>query len=512
MTEQAWNGQIASGLSLRQLRWAGFALVLLTLVTRLPALLHPQPIINEAIYSVVANEIVEGGRPYLDAVERKPPLLFWTYAAIFEAAGKYNWKALHAVALFWTLGTMAGLYVLGRELFDRATGLIAALLYSIFQPWARGQNLAFNGELMMNLPLVWAWAIAFRRSASRARPELILAGALLCAGFLLKQPAAIAAVPLGIYLLLPAYRRSRGLRGIHSIAQAALLTLGFFGTLGGVALLLWRQGILGEAFARTITDNTVPHVFYTKAVLYTLGFAAVCLPLVLGAGLAWRNRTRWVGREAERTALIGLLVVSAIGTAAGGRFYVHYYIQLIPPLAMLAAAFYAPLWSRRIAPPFWLLRPPVTWAWLALTVVAFSAVHWLELAEQRQPSEIGRYLSEHSAPNDRIFVWGQAAKIYLEARRRPATRFVEAAPLTGHVFGGVLHGVDTRQWIVPGAWEAFEEDFTKHPPAYIVDLQTDLAQPHPVQDFPILAKLLAEQYRPVAQTAEGIIYQRSAAK
>jgi hypothetical protein len=120
-------------------------------------------------------------------------------------------------------------------------------------------------------------------------------------------------------------------------------------------------------------------------------------------------------------------------------------------------------------------------------------------------------LSEHSAPNDRIFVWGQAAKIYLEARRRPASRYIEAASLTGHVFGGVLHGVDTRKWIVPGAWDKLEEDFAKHPPAYIVDVQTDLPQPHPVQNFPILAKLLAEQYRPVAKTAEGVVYQRWAA-
>src|SRR5213596_1445065 len=115
--------------------WRQFlGIILLTVVIRLPSLLHPQPIDNEAVYSVVANEIVDGGRPYVDAVERKPPLLFWTYAAIFEVAGKYNWKALHVAALVWTLGTMAGLYAIGRALFDRETGLIAALLYSIFQP------------------------------------------------------------------------------------------------------------------------------------------------------------------------------------------------------------------------------------------------------------------------------------------------------------------------------------------------------------------------------------------
>ena len=108
-----------------------------------------------------------------------------------------------------------------RLLFDRATGLIAALFYSVFQPWWTWKTLSFDGEMLMNLPIIWAFAIVFRRSSSRLRPELFAAGAFLGAAFLLKQPAAIAAVPLGIYLLLPSYRASRSLTRTNSIIQAA---------------------------------------------------------------------------------------------------------------------------------------------------------------------------------------------------------------------------------------------------------------------------------------------------
>src|SRR5438477_6725029 len=173
----------------RQFGSAALGIILLTVVIRLPSLLHPHPIDSEAMYSVVANEIVDGGRPYIDAVERKPPLLFWTYAAVFKVAGKYNWKALHTVALVWTLCAMAGLYAIGRELFDRNTGLVAALFCGVFQHWWTWKNLTFDGEMLMNLPIIWAWAIALRRSSSRLRPELLPAGALLGEAFLLKQPA-----------------------------------------------------------------------------------------------------------------------------------------------------------------------------------------------------------------------------------------------------------------------------------------------------------------------------------
>src|SRR4029077_1046902 len=306
-------------------------------------------------------------RPYTDAVERKPPLLFWTYAAIFKVAGELNWKELHMVALMWPLCAMTGLYVTGRELFDRNTGLIAALFYGVFQHWLTWKNLSLDGEMLMNLPIIWAWAIALRRSSSRLRPELFPAGALLGAAFLLKQPAAIAAVPLGVYLLLPSYRASRSLTRTNPIIQAAILTAGFFTALGLVTIVLWKQGILRDAFYWTIADHDIPHVFWQKGIVITLAFLGACLPLVIGAIMTCRDKDEiWAGRTAERTALFGLLGASAIGAAAGARFYPHYYVQLIPPLALLAAPYYARLWSRAMQPPHWLLRPAATYAWLAL--------------------------------------------------------------------------------------------------------------------------------------------------
>jgi len=491
----------------RRFRFAVLGIILLTVAIRLPSLWRPFPIDDEGGYSVIANEIVDGGHPYIDAVDRKPPLLYWTYAAVFKVAGKYNWMALHILSLIWTLATMAGLYVIGKQLFDRETGAIAALLYSVFQPWASYKNLAFNGEMVMNLAIVWAWAIGLRRSASRLRPELILAGALFCAGFLLKQPAAIAAVPLGIYLLLPSYRASRSLTPTNSIIQAAMLTLGFFVALSSVTIVLWEQGILHEAFYWTIADHDIPHVFWQKGVVNTLIFLGASLPLIIGAIMSCRDKNEiWVGRTASRTALLGLLGASMIGAAAGARFYQHYYIQLIPPLALLAAPYYAQLWTKRLRPQHWFLRPFVTYAWLALTIVAFSISHWLGLAAQRKPLETERYLLEHSAPNDRIFVWGHKTRIYLNARRRPACRYILSFPLTGSVFGGPLPGFDTRSRILPGAWTTLEHDFEKHPPAYIVDLYSEPGALYPVRDFPILAKLLKERYQPVAHTAEGVIY------
>ena len=107
-------------------------------------------------------------------------------------------------------------------------------------------------------------------------------------------------------------------------------------------------------------------------------------------------------------------------------------------------------------------------------------------------SEAGRYLFAHSDPANRIFVWGQRpdlirafrpcrqdfclgskSGIYLDAHRRPACRYITTFPLTGYVFGGPIPGFDTRSRILPGAWSTLEQDFARHPPTYIVDVQPD---------------------------------------
>src|SRR4029453_4029969 len=160
--------------------------------------------------------------------------------------------------------------------------------------------------------------------------------------------------------------------------QATMLTAGFVAAVGLVTVVIWKQGILPEAFYWTIADHDIPHVFWERGILLTLAFIGACLPLVVGAIMACRDRSAiWAGRRAERTALFGLLVASSLGVAAGARFYPHYYVQLIPSLVLLAAPYYARLWSRKMQPPQWFLRPRVTYLWLAVTIIAFSIKHWV---------------------------------------------------------------------------------------------------------------------------------------
>jgi hypothetical protein len=84
--------------SFRQFRFAVLGIVLLTVATRLPAILHPLPIDDEAGYAVIANEIVDGAVPTLTQLIASRRC-YSGHMRFFEVAGKYNWKALHLVSL-----------------------------------------------------------------------------------------------------------------------------------------------------------------------------------------------------------------------------------------------------------------------------------------------------------------------------------------------------------------------------------------------------------------------------
>ena len=497
------------------------ALALFTLVTRLPILTYPKACDDEQVYVVVALEMLRGGRPYVDAIERKPPLLFYLYDGILRIFGDYNYFALHAVAVFWTFATMVILYHIARGLCDRKAGFIAAATYAIFIAWANYTNLAFNGELLMNLPVVAAFAIVFRRSRSKVRADLLAAGAFIAIAFLLKQPSAVAALPLGLYLLHRDYRAQRGLRWSQAIVHGTLLSLGAALTLLVAGLLLFRAGILHEAWYWTISNHANPlgpttWFFWRKLPLRGALFVAETLPLLLGVVLSirarWTSNRPWQDRRAEFAALALLLCVSAVGVCVNGQFNYHYFLQLTPPLVLLAAPIFSEIWQGIRSYRSYFLRPALLARWMALTAILFLVVDTIGLALIREPLKTAVYVREHSQRDDRIFMWGQGTAqtgIYLDAQRRPASRYIASFPLNGLIFGLQDPDYDTRYRIVPGAWENLRADFERHPPKFIIDCHVRFSKRFlSIRDHEYLRDLLDHEYREVFQAEDGIVYER----
>jgi 4-amino-4-deoxy-L-arabinose transferase-like glycosyltransferase len=465
--------------------------------------------------------MLRGGQPYVDAVERKPPLLFYLYEGILKIFGMYNLQALHFVMLLWVLTTLYFVHRVLRELFDDLTGLAGAFLYSLFMCWADRRSLALNGELLMNLPIAAAVAITLGQARSRFRPELFVAGALIAIAFLIKQPAGIAAAPLGLYLLLNPYRRARGIAWLESLAQASTFSLGFAAVLGAMAAFLSHQGILREALYWSIQNHElefgVTTYIYWFRLPKSLGlFVVESLPLLILCGISVAHRRArgeiWGQRRAELWALVLLLACSVLGIAANGQWLFHYFLQLLLPLSLLAAPVLARIWARTLVFAKTWLQPTWLNAWLGSLAVLFLLVNAIGIIAEK-PREAGRWVREHSNADDRMFVWGQGihqTAQYLEAQRRPASRYIASFPLTGYIFGVLDPSLDTTYRILPGSWENLKADFARHPPRFIID--SHVLQPPPrmylMEQYPYLRQLVSENYREVYRAPDGVIYER----
>jgi hypothetical protein len=293
----------------------------------------------------------------------------------------------------------------------------------------------------------------------------------------------------------------------QTLVHAIVFGAGFVLCLAATGAVLAYQGILRDAAYWTIGDHDVPFVFWTRAFLFTAAFCGACLPLVALAMPSILRPGWWPAESAARTGCLWLLALSAVGVSASGRFYPHYFIQLLPPLALFAAATYEALPSHVSSQRLRAIRATLAAA-MALALAGFFVAQWIGLRPLRQPSMIGSYLRDHSTAGDRLFVWGQSPGIYDDSGLRPASRYITTFPLTGYIFAGPVPGVDTRGRILAGSWDNLVADFARHPPSFIVDAEVGPKALYPMPSFPRLDAIVRSEFTPILATSEGVLYAR----
>jgi hypothetical protein len=286
---------------------------------------------------------------------------------------------------------------------------------------------------------------------ARRRPAA--AGATLALATLTKQTAATTLLPLA-YVAWK-FRRGRGL-ALLAVAFAVPVLIAaaifgfhdfFFWVFTGSGGYLDASGALGYA-AGLGAKNTAWFLFGSAA-------------LIVLAASAWKH---W-----RDDADLWLWVVSGmIAVAAGLRFFPHYYLQVIPPLALLAG-------RGLVSHAFFTRRTGIALVVvLALVPVAY---HLPAALEQRTDRNLrlalaaAAYARAHTRPGDRILVWGQAPEVYWASDRRPATRFPTTGFITGASGGRPTDRVGP-QYATPGAMTDFLADLERHPPTLIFDMST----------------------------------------
>ncbi|HEY0518147.1 MAG TPA: hypothetical protein VGC84_01545, partial [Ilumatobacteraceae bacterium] len=273
-----------------------------------------------------------------------------------------------------------------------------------------------------------------------------------------------------------------------SLAAAALTvaTTGFYAPLGR----FWEWNVTnspGFVFAGTNLWSALG-----KGLTSVGGFVMFHPVLVVAAGACVVAAVRTVRRR-RLPDEIDLWLWVATGVAAWGaglRFFGHYWLQVVPPLVLLAVPVVA-TWARSRARPLLVaaVAVPAVVAW-ALLFVAGSFHH------RPNPAPLASYVRAHTSTTDRVFVWGSYPEVLLAADRLPAGGLVHTDFVVGRS-GGRNDPAATLSSAVPGAVDIMLRSLAADPPALILDTSTSASlgyEKYPTSLIPALDRFIRDHY------------------
>lgn len=511
------GASLTTTLRQRVLTWrvALGVILLLAVLVRMP-FLHVPLIADEGGYAYTTHYGLSGKTLYHLLWFDRTQGILWVYRVIFQTLGQ-SIVAIRLFAALYNAGSALLIYVIGRRLADKRTGLLAALLFALFSVMPHVQGFTANAELFMTLPALASLAFLLPGERTHMEPaagllareniaaarRVFLSG--VCAGIaVVIKPAEIAAVVVASLLLFLAARQEGAPWRARLRRQSVLGAGVFVGVLPALVDGLARDGraYIGQVLLyRGATESIVsPHAFgrLGHSVWNSLVVGGDVLPLVILTTLALAVYRHAMSVEARRLAPLWFLA-SFGGIALGGNWFTHYFFQLLPPLAIYSAIGVHAAFARGEA-ALWRIRL-ITALNLSIMLTAAYAGHYFvaepaeiswdlyhDRAYQAQEPLVA-YLKANSRPNDRIYIAFEAPEIYYLCARQSVFPVVWRQPILNDpaTFDRLIATLDT-----PAG------------PEFIVDLDAPRFQ----RAHDRLRPVLAHRYR-LAAIVQGVqVYQR----
>jgi len=474
----------------RDLGRLALVVVALTMVLRLPAFFVDVFNSDETFLATQAQVIRDGGDLYREAADRKPPLVPYLYASTFAITGTTALWSVRVAAMLAVIATALLLaFEARRRAGPRAMWIAGFLTVVALVAFAPQDGQAANFEIFM-LPAMVAAVVLARRGHGTT------AGVAAAFATLAKQTGAAVLLPVA-YLLWKRRGRNGIADAIVGFLVPILLVAMWFGPR---QIAYWT--VLGNG--SYVGLKTASALVIAMFVLMTIGWAACNIPILWTLPRSWRARREAADDGATNTDLWLWLASGAVSVAIGLRFFGHYYLQLVPPLVLLAAIALSRASERAVR---------TTIAFALVTGVMFSAAGYFLKPFGPEPhyQRTCRYIETHSSVDDRVLVWGNLPEIYWACDRLPATRFIATNSLLAANEPGRSEA-SSRRDVDPRVWKWFYRDLEAHPPRYIVDTapaEVRSADRSPISEFPRLRRYLDQHYH-LVRTIDGFsLYERA---
>ncbi|MEW6206810.1 MAG: glycosyltransferase family 39 protein [Acidobacteriota bacterium] len=565
---------------------------------------------DDGLWFTAAEEILRGKALYGEIYFDKPPALPLIYAALFKLFGAHI-IVIRLFTVLYAVAIGAALYRFGSLLYDRRMGLIAAACFVIFSTtYTTGHMQGLNTDFLMALPYAAA-AFLFVRSraetiASRSRwlalsggalagiasqinPKAIFAliffvALLIAARFFQKNeateygsvgvrecgsmgaseygndktssftptlPHPHTPTPLHLFTSSPLHLFTLAIVGFIMASLPFLIYIAASGSLSDYWTDVW---VWGSRYAGYFSLTSMLVTALSQTAGYFALNSTLLVALVVVTFRVIRRRKTSETEQASDVMMLLWLAVSYAGLCVGGRFYGHYFFQILPPLCLIAARGLRiirealrsddiALRVRRSAIAFLMIGFVFTLARFHIRTVELAldwirgkksqtTVDWyheklsreermIAALVRRLPDGAGDRAEEIRAggprekgingPEDYLFVWGYRPEVYYWSGLIPASRFLSTQSLTGipadvHYFHDKIAPILDDE-AMAHARKRLLDDLEQTQPKYLIDELGVFNRRLAMKSFPEFQEFLS-RYKRLRRVERFIVYIR----
>jgi hypothetical protein len=420
---------------------------------------------DEGEYAYVGQLMLRGVAPYSQAYSMKMPGIHAAYALILAVFGQTH-TGIHLGLLVVNAATTILIFLLAKYLTDSFAGVFAAAAFSLMLLTRPVQGIFANAEHFVVLFAV-AGILLLLYALDRDKPVLLLsASVLLGISFLMKQHGIAFIVFAGLYLLFDRLRRTP-FKFRALLLRMGLFTFGVVLPFGLTCLVLWRLGVFGkfwfwtvEYARRYVAMMTVEQgLEVLKSKMRQVVGAAFLIWILAGIGLLTSLTSGKIRRH--RPFILGFLLFSFLSICPGFYFRWHYFVLLMPAIALLSGIGLFGI-RRALGGGRRVLVKNFIAVSMALVVLFFTAYRQKDYLLARDPVAVSRmvygfspfpeslriaeYIKANSSDDDTIAVLGSEPQIYFYANRHSAAGYIYVYPLMeSHPFAAQMQNEMIQQ-------------------------------------------------------------------
>ena len=449
---------------------AGAVLLVLAVRLRLAGLPLER---DEGEYAYVGQLMLQGVPPYVAAYSMKLPGTYAVYAAVMALAGQTP-TAIRLGLLAINLATMLLIFLLGRRLVDASMGAIAAAAYGVMSFGISVMGFAAHATHFVVLFAVAGLLVLHQALDSEKPWRLAASGALLGVAFVMKQHGILFALFGAAWLLARDLGRPRVTRRVAA-QRLAVFVGGAAVPVAAVLVAIAAAGVFRKFWfwnvvyaADYATGSTLTQGM--DNLVYQLGHMRPLSGFAVLAGIGFLSAFR--GDDAQRRVpyLGGLLVLSAAAVAPGLYFRDHYFIQLLPAVALLiglAVTTLARRFGRAAAVVLFLVAAAIAVGSEQAHYFRMSPVAFCRAVYGSNPFpeavDVAAHVKELTRAGDRVAVLGSEPEIYFASGRRAAT---------GHIY---MYGLMEDQPHSLAMQKELESEIEAAAPAVVVVVNVSLS-------------------------------------